>query len=150
VREALVPDGRLVMVVWRAKVENEWLMRAQEIVEQFVTRPEEYDEPTCGPGPFSMANADTTSGILVSAGYERISFRRCDAPIKMGDDVDEAVEMVMSIGPAGEILRLAGDRAEHLHEPIARALREGLADWAGERGLVGPASTWIVTAHAPA
>ena len=26
--------------------------------------PEEYDEPTCGPGPFSMADADTTSEIL--------------------------------------------------------------------------------------
>ncbi len=41
------------------------MYRAQQITERFVTKPEEYDEPTCGPGPFSMANADTTSGILV-------------------------------------------------------------------------------------
>jgi SAM-dependent methyltransferase len=67
VRSALSAGGRLVMVVWRAKAENDWVYRAQTITERFVRKPEEYDEPTCGPGPFSMANADTTSGILLSA-----------------------------------------------------------------------------------
>ncbi len=150
VREALVPGGRLVMAVWRAKAENEWVMRAQEVTERFVSRPEEYDEPTCGPGPFSMANADTTSGILLSAGYEAISLRRCDLPIKVGNNLDEAIEVVMSLGPAGEILRLAGERAAHLHAPIEQALREEMAEWRSDDGVVGPASTWIVTARAPA
>jgi ubiquinone/menaquinone biosynthesis C-methylase UbiE len=149
VRKALVPGGGLVMVVWRTKAENDWLYRAQTITERFVTKPEEYDEPTCGPGPFSMANADTTSGILLSAGFENIALRRCDIPIMIGQDIDEAVELVMSIGPAGEILRLAGERAAHLHEPVAEALRDGLADWAGPDGVIAPASTWIVTADAP-
>jgi ubiquinone/menaquinone biosynthesis C-methylase UbiE len=53
VRKGLRPGGRLVMVVWRAKVENDWVYRAQTITERFITKPEEYDEPTCGPGPFS-------------------------------------------------------------------------------------------------
>ena len=150
VREALVPGGRLAMVVWRSKVENEGFYRSQLITERFVTKPEEYDEPTCGPGPFSMGNADTTSGILVSAGFEEISLQRCDKPILIGLDLDEAVDFVMSIGPAGEILRLAGDRATHLHEPVAAALREDMAAWVGPDGSVrGPASTWIVTARAP-
>ncbi len=148
VRAALVPDGRLVMVVWRAKVENDWMYRAQQIVERFATKPEEYDEPTCGPGPFSMADADTTSGILVASGFTDVTLRRCDAPILIGRDVDEAVELVMSLGPAGEILRLAGDRAAHLHEPIAEALREGFADWVTPEGVRAPASTWVVTARA--
>jgi ubiquinone/menaquinone biosynthesis C-methylase UbiE len=150
VRQALVPGGRLVMVVWRAKVENDWVYRAQQIVERFVTKPEQYDDPTCGPGPFSMGNADTTSGILLSAGFEDVALRRCDLPIKIGTDIDEAVALVMSIGPAGEILRLAGERAAHLHEPIAEALSEGLAPWDGPEGVIAPASTWIVDAVAPA
>src|SRR5437879_2393405 len=125
------------------------MLRAQTITERFVTKPEEYDEPTCGPGPFSMANADTTSGILLSAGFEDVSLLRCDRPIIIGRDLDEAVDLVMSLGPAGEILRLAGERAEHLHEPVAEALREGLADWAGPDGVIAPASTWIVAAQAP-
>ena len=48
-RSALASDGRLVMVVWRRREYNEWLYRAQTIVEGIVSRPEEYDEPTCGP-----------------------------------------------------------------------------------------------------
>jgi len=150
VRQALVPGGRLVMVVWRAKVENDWVYRAQQIVERFVTKPEQYDDPTCGPGPFSLGNADTTSGILLSAGFEDVSLRRCDLPIRIGTDIDEAVEYVMSLGPAGEIIRLQGDRAAHLHEPIAEALREGLSEWDGPDGVVAPASTWIVSAVVPA
>jgi SAM-dependent methyltransferase len=149
VREALVPAGELVMVVWRAKVENDWVYRAQTITERFVRKPDEYDEPTCGPGPFSMANADTTSGILLSAGFEQIALARCDLPITIGRDLDEATELVMSLGPAGEILRLAGDRAASLHGPVADAIKEGLAEWAGPGGVTAPASTWIVSARAP-
>jgi SAM-dependent methyltransferase len=149
VRRALRPGGRLIMVVWRAKVENEWLYRPQTITERFVTKPEDYDAPTCGPGPFSMANADTVSGILTSAGFDAVTLRRCDLPIMIGHDINEAVEFAMSLGPAGEILRLAGDRATHLHEPVADALRAGLADWARPEGVIAPSSTWIITAATP-
>jgi hypothetical protein len=147
VRSTLARDGRLVMVVWRTKIENDWMYRAQQIVERFVTRPEEYDEPTCGPGPFSMAGADTTSGILVAAGYTDIALHRRDLPVMIGRDIDEAISLVMSLGPAGEIIRLAGDRAAHLHGEIDAALREGLAEFADDGGRVyAPASVWIVTA----
>lgn len=149
VRRALAPGGRFVSVVWRAKEENEWMYRAQRITERFVTKPEEYDEPTCGPGPFSMGNADTASGILKAAGFDAITLRRCDLPIVAGRDIDEAVAFAMSIGPAGEILRLQGDRAAHLHEPIAEALRDGLAEFDGPDGVCAPASTWIISATAP-
>jgi SAM-dependent methyltransferase len=145
VREALVPGGRLVMVVWRRRIDNDWLYRAQTIVE----RPEEYDEPTCGPGPFSMADADTTSEILLRAGFAEVALTRCDLPISIGEDVDEAIDLVMSLGPAGEILRLAGERAAHLHGKVDAALREGMAEFARPDGLRAPASTWLVTATAP-
>ena len=149
VRQALVPEGKLVMVVWRRREDNDWLYRAQTIVEGIVPRPEEYDEPTCGPGPFSMADADTTSEILGLAGFTDIAFRRCDIPITIGRDLEEALELVMALGPAGEILRLAGDRATHLHGQVENSLRQGLAEFAVDGELLAPASTWIVTARAP-
>jgi ubiquinone/menaquinone biosynthesis C-methylase UbiE len=150
VRKALVPGGKLAMAVWRRKLDNDWMYRAQQIVEQIVQKPEEHDQPTCGPGPFSMADADTTSAILLSAGFTAVGFRRCDLPILVGNDIDEAIDLVMSLGPAGEILRLAGDDAAHLHGEVDAALREGLAEFQGEDGIRAPASTWIVTATAPA
>jgi SAM-dependent methyltransferase len=150
VRDALRPGGRLVMVVWRRREDNDWLYRAQTIVEGLVSRPEEYDEPTCGPGPFSMANADRASDILRHAGYSEIALHRCDIPILIGRDVEEAVDLVTALGPAGEILRLLGDRAAHLHDEVRDALRKGLSEFAGDDGLRAPASTWIVTGVAPA
>jgi ubiquinone/menaquinone biosynthesis C-methylase UbiE len=148
VHAALVPGGELTMVVWRQRVDNEWLYRGQQIVEQFVQRPDEYDQPTCGPGPFSMAGADMTSDVLLHAGFSDIAFHRCDRPITVGRDVDEAIELVKSLGPAGEILRLAGDRAAHLHDDIDAALRAGLSEYAGRFGVKALASTWIVAARA--
>jgi SAM-dependent methyltransferase len=149
VRQALVPGGRLVMVVWRRREDNEWTYRAQRIVEGIVERPEEYDEPTCGPGPFSMAGADTTSDILLHAGFTAISLRRCDLPLKAGGDVEEAIDLVTQIGPAGEILRLAGDSAAHLHGRVREALREGFREYLTTDGVMAPSSTWIVSAEAP-
>jgi ubiquinone/menaquinone biosynthesis C-methylase UbiE len=148
VRAALVPGGELTMVVWRRRIDNDWLYRGQTIVEQIVSRPEDYDEPTCGPGPFSMADADTTSEILTRAGFQDVCFHRCDEPILIGRDMQEAIDVVMSIGPAGEILRLAGDRAAHLHSDVRSALERGLAEFEAPDGIRAPASTWIVTASA--
>jgi hypothetical protein len=151
VRQSLVPGGKLCMVVWRRREDNHWLYRAQEIVEAIVQKPEEYDDPTCGPGPFSMANADTVTDVMLHAGWEDLSLRRCDIEILCGNDIDEAIDLVMSIGPAGEILRLQGDRAAHLIPQVVAALRDGLADFVREDGTVwAMASTWIVTATAPA
>ena len=137
------------MVVWRAKIENAWMFRAQQIVERYLTRPEEYDEPTCGPGPFSMASADTPSGILVSAGYSDIALHRRDLPIEIGRDMDEAVSLMMSLGPAGELIRLNGDHGAHRVDDIDAALRAGLAEYEDAGRVRAPASVWIVTATAP-
>jgi SAM-dependent methyltransferase len=151
VRQSLVPGGELCMVVWRRREDNHWLYRAQQIVEGIVQKPEEYDDPTCGPGPFSMANADTVTDVMIHAGWKDIALRRCDIEILGGKDMDEAIELVMSIGPAGEILRLQGDRAAHLVPQVEAALRDGLAEFVHDDGSVwAMASTWIVTATAPA
>lgn len=150
VREALKPGASLAMVVWRTRIDNPWLYRAQEIVEGMVERPDEYDDPTCGPGPFSMANADTTSDILRHAGFENIALHRTDIPILMGKDLDEAIEVVTALGPAGETLRLAGDRIADRLDDVHAALREGLSEFQREDGVWGEASTWAVTATAAA
>lgn len=149
VRAALVPGGRLCAVVWRRKPDNEWVHRAELVVEEYLEHPAESDEPTCGPGPFSMANADTVSEQLRIAGFEQISLQRCDVPIKIGEDLDHAVEFNMALGPAGEVLRLWGDRVDEIRPKISRALHEALAEFDGPDGVVAPASTWIVGARAP-
>lgn len=149
IRGALRPGGQLIAIVWRRKLDNPWLHRAEQVVEQYLEEPEESDEPTCGPGPFSMENADTVSEQLQIAGFERPTFTRCDLPIKLGDDLDHAVRFNMAIGPAAEIIRLVGEDAEKIRPKLEAEIREVLADYEGPEGVSGPASTWIITATVP-
>lgn len=149
VRAALIPGGRFCAVVWRRKLDNDWMHRAELVVENYLDHPEETDEPTCGPGPFSMANADTVSEQLKIAGFEEITLQRCDLPLKIGDDIEHAVEFNMALGPAGEVLRLWGDRVDEIRPKIAGELREALAEFEEPDGVFAPASTWIIGARAP-
>jgi SAM-dependent methyltransferase len=149
IRAALRPGGRLCAVVWRRKLDNSWVWEAEQVVEEYLDHPEETDEPTCGPGPFSMANADTVTEQLAIAGFESIELLRSDMPLRMGATLDDAVDLTMSIGPAGEVLRLWGDRAEEIRPKIAAEIHAVLEQFETADGVLAPSSTWIVSALAP-
>jgi SAM-dependent methyltransferase len=145
----LKPGGRLCMVVWRRREDSPAVYLAQQIVEELVPRPDKGEAVTCGPGPFSMAGADLVSAQLMAAGYERVAFERHDAPISVGRDLDDALNFAMSLGPAGEHLRLAGDEGEAKRPQVMAALREAFAPFAKPDGVWLMSSTWIITARVP-
>jgi len=149
VRGAMRPGGRACFVVWRRKLDNGWVHEAEQVVERYLEHPEKTEEPTCGPGPFSMADADVVSEQLAIAGFESIELRRSDLPMPMGADLDGAVDLVMAIGPAGEVLRLWGDRAEEIRPRIAAEIRAVLEQFETDGGILAPSSTWIISALAP-
>ncbi len=150
VRETLTPGGILNMVVWRRKEDNLLMHRAELVVESYLDEPEESDAPRCGPGPFSMANADTVTDVLAHAGYEDIRLARQDLSYKIGRDLDQAVAFNMAIGPAAEVLRMWGDRVDEIRPAITADLREALSEFAVEDGsVISSASTWAITARAP-
>lgn len=149
VRGAMRPGGRACFVVWRRKLDNGWVHEAERVVERYLEHPEQTEEPTCGPGPFSMADADVVSEQLAIAGFESIELRRSDLPMRMGADLDGAVDLVMSIGPAGEVLRLWGDRAEEIRPRITAEIRAVLEQFETGEGILAPSSTWIISALAP-
>jgi SAM-dependent methyltransferase len=149
VRGALRPGGRACFVVWRRKVDNSWVQEAEQVVAKYLEHPEETDEPTCGPGPFSMADADVVTEQLRIAGFESIELLRSDLPLMMGADLDGAVDLTMAIGPAGEVLRLWGDRAEEIRPQIATEIRAALEQFETDDGVLAPSSTWIISALAP-
>lgn len=150
-RAALKPNGSLTQVVWRKREENPWLhaaeLRVKEIV-PIVPR-EESGQLTCGPGPFSMADADVVSAMLRTAGFERIAFERHDCDICIGRDIEDAVEFAMALGPAGEIMRLAGEEGVRRRPQVIAALRQAFAQFERPDGIWAPSSTWLVTANNP-
>ena len=149
VRAAMTGDAVLCVVVWRRKLDNPWLHVAENVVKPLLEEPQETDEPRCGPGPFSMADADTTSGQLRSAGFRDITLRRYDAMLLFGSNLEQAVEMNLALGPAAEALRLAGENGEEMRPRLEDLLRGALTQFVRDDGAVtAQASTWIVTARA--
>jgi SAM-dependent methyltransferase len=149
VRRHLAPGGRLAMVVWRKREDNPWLFDAQCAVRAIL--PEDVEDKsavTCGPGPFSMASADLVSTQLIAAGFEDIAFERYDALIRIGSSIEEATEIAMELGPAGEIVRLAGETGQRRKPEIIAALHDVWKRYARPDGIYAPSSTWLVTARA--
>ncbi|HVZ35861.1 MAG TPA: hypothetical protein VG963_25715, partial [Polyangiaceae bacterium] len=119
---------------------------AERIARDIVPEPPQTGAPTCGPGPFSMADADVVGDQLLLAGFEQIRFERHDAPLCIGRDLDEAVEFALELGPAGERLRLSPDGAR-LRPVVARALADAFSPLLAPEGIWLGSSTWIVTAR---
>jgi ubiquinone/menaquinone biosynthesis C-methylase UbiE len=151
IRRALRPGGSFAQIVWRKRDENAWLhdaeLRVREIVP--VVSHEETDQVHCGPGPFSMAGPDMVSAMMKSAGFTRVAFERFDTDICIGRDFEEAVAFAIALGPAGEIIRLAGAEGERLKPRVTKALRETLARYERSDGVWAPSSTWFITARNP-
>jgi SAM-dependent methyltransferase len=148
IHRALAPGGELAMIVWRKREDNLWLYEAEQRVKQIVpvVSHDETDQVHCGPGPFSMASADMVSDLLRDAGYGRITFARFDTDVCIGRSLDDAVAFALELGPAGEIIRLAGDAGERCRALVIAALRETLSAYERNDGIWAPSSTWFVTA----
>lgn len=151
IRAALKPGGVLTQIVWRKREDNPWLHDAELKVREIVpiVSHEDTNQVHCGPGPFSMAGPDMVSSMLVSAGFSGVTFERFDTDICIGRDLGDAIEFAMALGPAGEIIRLAGAEGERLKPQVARVLRDTLSRYERPDGVWAPSSTWFITARRP-
>lgn len=148
-RKALRPGGRMVHIVWRNRADNPWLSMAKDVVLRFLPPPSP-DAQTCGPGPFSMSDEPMVRAMMKSAGYDEIEFRRVDAPVFVGKDVNDAIAFQLAIGPAGEVFREAGALAEQKREQIEAALAEAInRQKTGAQGIVMDSSSWVISATNP-
>ena len=148
-RKALRPGGRMVHIVWRERADNPWLSMAKDVVLQFLPPPGA-EAQTCGPGPFSMSDQSVVRAMMTSAGYGAIEFRRVDAPVLVGKDVQDAIAFQLAIGPAGEVFREAGALAEARRTQIEAALAEAInRQKRTSEGVVMGSSSWVISAINP-
>lgn len=151
IRRAIKPGGDFTMVVWRKREDNPWVHDAELLVKEIVpvVAHEDTDQVHCGPGPFSMAGPDMVSAMMVAAGFNEITFERFDCDICIGFDMNEAIEFAMALGPAGEIIRLAGDEGQRLKPTVIEGLQAIFANRLRDGQVWAPSSSWIVRARVP-
>lgn len=147
-QRALKPGGRMTHIVWRERDENPWLSAARDVLLTHLPQPDA-NAPSCGPGPFSMANEATTRAQMEAAGFGDIEFEPVDAKVLVGRSVEEAIAFQLALGPAGEIFRTAGDEAETKRDAIETDLRqlfESVPDQGN--GLWMDSASWVIHAKA--
>ncbi len=147
-RTSLKPGGIMTMIVWRTIDDNPWLGTPKQVILQHLPPPGD-DARTCGPGPFSMADQEMVTKQLEIAGYDEIRFERIDAPLMVGNTLDDAVNFQLAIGPAGEVYREAGDEALAKHGEIIAALESELSKHVTSDGVVMESSSWKIRARNP-
>ena len=147
-RSSLKPGGIMTMIVWRTIDDNPWLGMPKQVILQHLPPPGE-DARTCGPGPFSMAGQEMVTKQLEIAGYDDIQFERIDAPLMVGNNLDDAVDFQLALGPAGEVYREAGDEALAKHDEIVAALKSELGKHVTDEGVVLESSSWKIRARNP-
>ncbi|MDA9982030.1 class I SAM-dependent methyltransferase [Gammaproteobacteria bacterium] len=147
-RSSLRPGGEMVMIVWRTINDNPWLGMPKQVILEHLPPPGD-DGRSCGPGPFSMANQEMVTKQLEISGYTDINFERIDAPLMVGNTLDDAVGFQLALGPAGEVYREAGEEAERKHDDIDRALKSELSKFVTPDGVIMESSSWKISAKNP-
>jgi ubiquinone/menaquinone biosynthesis C-methylase UbiE len=147
-RRALKPGGRFTMIVWRRIEDNPWLGAAKAIALEHLPLPGA-DARTCGPGPFSMADEEVVAAQMRAAGYADVAFERVDAPVRMGDSIEDAIGFQLALGPAGEVYREAGDEAAAKHDALVANLTRLLEPHVSDDGVYMASSSWVVSARNP-
>ena len=147
-RRALRPGGRFTMIVWRRIEDNPWLGAAKAVALEHLPQPGA-DARTCGPGPFSMADEEVVSAQMRAAGFGDLAFERVDAPVRMGDSIEDAIGFQLALGPAGEIYREAGDAAAARHDALVADLTKLLEPHVTDDGVYMASSSWVVSARNP-
>ena len=138
---ALIPGGRLGLMVWQARDRNE---RATAIREA-LAGDNPVPPPTDGPHPFSLADPAVAEGILTAAGFAEIRFTDVREPIYYGPDPAVAFDVVRGLRSTRDLL--AGLDAGDAERALDRLRATLAAHQAADGGVLFDARSWIIAAR---
>jgi len=145
-RQALNSGGRMAFVCWQPVRMNQWVSLALDVASRFVQLPKPSDPES--PGGFSFGDANRVTRILSSAGFTNISIHKFHDTFNVGENINEAVKFLSSIGPASSAIA-APEVDDVTRSRFISALHDFLAIHMTVDGIKLDAATWIVTADNP-
>jgi SAM-dependent methyltransferase len=140
IRRALRPRGRLVMMVWREHIRNEWSVLIERALAAGTDAP---DAPPAEPDPFSLADPTTTGRILEAAGFGKASFTDVHESVCYGPDVAAALEWIRGFTSVNDVLQRLDPAST---ERALERLRQTLGAHASAQGVWCDSHAWIVAA----
>jgi SAM-dependent methyltransferase len=136
---ALRPGARLVLLVWQRHEHNEWARAIDAALGDAARAPQP------GADPFSLGDAEATTGLLAGAGFAGIRFEEVHEPVFYGHDLDAALAIVRGFQDTKAALASLSDgeaarAVERLREMLA-------AHHTDERGVALDSRSWLITAR---
>jgi SAM-dependent methyltransferase len=143
-RASLAPGGRVVFVCWQELARNLWMRVPLQAAAPHL--PPQTPPAPGAPGPFAFADPARLRGILEAAGFRDVAIDPFESLLDVGGaggTLEQAVELVMGLGPLGVALREA---SAELRQRVTNAVREALAPHATAAGVKLGSAAWIVRA----
>lgn len=138
---ALKPNGRLAFVCWRGLRENELDYLPFDAAADQLPFDDAQGAETAY--PFSFSDAENIEAVLRKSGFDGIECTAHDISVSAGD-LDDTIELCLSAGALGGIVR----RNPELRAVVTEPVRQALAARVTARGLFMNAAVWTVTANA--
>jgi SAM-dependent methyltransferase len=136
---ALRPEGRLVLLVWQRREDNDWLLEIDAALGD-ARRP-----PSPGMDPCSLGDPAATTRLLEDAGFAGIHLEDVREPVFYGDDVDGALAIVRGFqDTAAALASLGGGEATRTVERLRATLA---AHDTADRGVALASRSWLITAR---
>ncbi|HEB90557.1 MAG TPA: methyltransferase domain-containing protein [Deltaproteobacteria bacterium] len=146
-RSALRPGGRLTFIAWQEPNKNPWMILPAMAAFKHLPAPESPPDPTA-PGPFAFADPERVEGILREAGFQDVGLEALERDLLVGGGrpLDETVEFLAQLGPAGAALREA---SPELRQTVMREIHDAITSYQVDDGIRMPSATWIASARNP-
>lgn len=139
VAQAMRPDGRLALLVWRTPDRNEWFTAFSTILAAGRELPV---PPPGAPGPFSLSDPARVSELLTGAGFAEPALQEIEEPMYFGPDPDTAEPFIL-----GTLGWLVATLDEKSRERALDGLRRSLAAHHTEAGVTYRSTAWLITSH---
>ena len=134
---ALRPEGRLVLLVWQRREDNEWMRQFDAALgDAAPPPPPDLDA-------FSLGDAEATARVLEAAGFTGVRFEDVREPVFYGHDLDAALAIVRGFSTAA-LARLSDDEAARSVERLRETLA---AHYTDEHGVALASRSWLITAR---
>ena len=144
---ALRPGGRVTFLCWQRLDLNPWMHLPIMAAAKQIPPSGPPPEPNA-PGPFAFADQKRVEGILSESGFQNIGHESLERDLLVGGgrSLDDTVEFLAQLGPAGALLR---DASDELRSNVMSEIQETIKPFHDEGGVRMPSATWIVSAERP-
>jgi SAM-dependent methyltransferase len=144
---ALRPGGRLAFVCWQSLDRNPWMHLPIIAAAKHLPPAGPPPEPDA-PGPFSFADQERVKAILSDSGFQNIQHESLEQDLLVGGgrSLDDTVEFLAQLGPAGAMLR---DASADLKTRVLNEIHDTIKPFNDKGGVRMSSATWIVSAERP-